>query len=161
MLPLCMAVLMKHPFQEWQLRGWTCSSLEQVHESWQTALQKYLWTRINISSSCMCGSHGPVVLWTAQGYVNPDIHGTHAFLLIHFKGSGSSQTSLGGSLSLIKISWFKKKHTQNPNSCFYSGWLRRETLSLGHSYKDFLHLFGSHYFKKRCKKCWSCLILQT
>lgn len=75
-----------------------------------------------------------------RGYVNPGVHGPHAFLFIHFKGSGSLQTSLGESLNLIKISLFKK----SPNSCFYSGWLQSETLSLGHSYKDFLHFFGSH-----------------
>lgn len=104
--------------------------------------QKYLRTRINTSPTWICS--GPA---QRNGYVNLGIHVTHAFLLIHFKGSGSSWTSLGEKFDPYQDEPVQK----NLNSCFYSGWLQSETLSLGHSYKDFLHLFGSHHLKKGVK----------
>ena len=78
MLLLCMTILMEHPFQEWQLHGWTCSCLGKVQESRHCIVQRYLWTRINTSPTCICSSHGPV--GQHKCCINPDVNGTHEFL---------------------------------------------------------------------------------
>ena len=65
------------------------------------------------------------------------------FYSSNLKGVAVHRPLLGKRSNLIKISWFKKKKTLI--AVFIQDGCRVKPYHLGHSSKDFLHFFGSHY----------------
>lgn len=138
-------------------RGWACSSLEKVHESWHSALPKYLWTRINTSPACICGSHDPAVLWAAQGLCK-SWHSWYICIFIH---------SFQREWQFIDLSWGKVwtlsrlAGSKKPLIAVFIQEAAEWNLINGTQLERLPAFIWFPLFKKRCKKCWCCLTLQT